>query len=540
MILIVDDRPENILPLKRILEMHGYRTDSAESGEEALKKVLSTDYSVIIMDVQMPGMDGFEVAEAMSGFSKAKDIPIIFLSAVNKEKKFITKGYSSGGIDYLTKPVDTDILLLKIRTFKKLFEQQQELKSIQVSLQKEIEIRKQAQEELDGRNTELHSVLESLPQIAFTMNVSGHIEYVNAHWYNYSDDAHTFPEVHVDDHVVCHQFMAQLQHDGEFSREIRLVDKKNNGYRHFLFTAIPVQQQEITVKWVGTFTNIDQQKVAHEILEKQVSLRTSELVNKNAELETSNHELQQFAWVVSHDLKEPLRKIQTFSHLVKDKFLAGNDEAISYLDRSIGASARMSLLISDLLDYSRLSVQASFSPTNINQLIDDILEDFKEAIAERNVQISIDAIPTIDTIPSQIRQVFQNLISNALKFSRNQPTPVISIQSELTDQLSVESAAIENGDYCRITIEDNGIGFDEKFLDRIFVIFQRLNNQRNYEGTGIGLAIAKKIIDKHNGLISAQSKENQGARFIVVLPVIQSFSEPVNSTDPQSTDEKNV
>lgn len=539
MILIVDDRPENILPLKRILEMHGYRTDSAESGEEALKKVLSTDYSVIIMDVQMPGMDGFEVAEAMSGFSKAKDIPIIFLSAVNKEKKFITKGYSSGGIDYLTKPVDTDILLLKVRTFKKLFEQQQELKSIQVSLQKEIEIRKQAQEELDGRNMELHSVLESLPQIAFTMSVDGRIEYVNAHWYNYSGDAHTFPEVHADDHIVCHQFMAQLQNDAEFSREIRLADKKINGYRHFLFTAIPIQQQETTVKWVGTFTNIDQQKVAHEILEKQVSLRTSELVNKNAELETSNHELQQFAWVVSHDLKEPLRKIQTFSHLVKDKFLAGNDEAISYLDRSIGASARMSSLISDLLDYSRLSVQASFSPTNINQLIDDILEDFKEAIAERNVQISVSLIPTIDTIPSQIRQVFQNLISNAFKFSRNQPNPVIRIQSELTDQLAVDSPAADDGDFCRITIEDNGIGFDEKFLDRIFVIFQRLNNQRNYEGTGIGLAIAKKIIDKHNGLISAQSKENQGARFIVVVPVTQPFSELVNSTDPQSSDEKN-
>jgi signal transduction histidine kinase/CheY-like chemotaxis protein len=531
MILIVDDRPENILPLKRILEMHGYRTDSAESGEEALKKVLSTDYSVIIMDVQMPGMDGFEVAEAMSGFSKAKDIPIIFLSAVNKEKKFITKGYSSGGIDYLTKPVDTDILLLKVRTFKKLFEQQQELKSIQISLQKEIEIRKQAQEELDGRNMELHSVLESLPQIAFTMNVDGHIEYVNAHWFQYSDDAHTFPEVHDDDHVVCNQFMAQLRGEAEFSREIRLADKKNNSYRHFLFTAIPIQQQEVTVKWVGTFTNIEEQKVANEVLEKQVLLRTSELVNKNAELETSNHELQQFAWVVSHDLKEPLRKIQTFSHLIKDKFLAGNHEAISYLDRSIGASARMSTLIGDLLDYSRLSVQASFSPTDINQLIDDILEDFRETVAERNVQIEINTIPIVDTIPSQIRQVFQNLISNAFKFSRNQPNPVIRIQSELTDALSADSPASDQGEFCRITIEDNGIGFDEKFLDRIFVIFQRLNNQRNYEGTGIGLAIAKKIIDKHNGLISAQSQENQGARFIVVIPVHQPVSQPVNSND---------
>jgi len=134
MILIVDDRPENILPLKKILELHGFETDSAGSGEEALKKVLKTNYSVIIMDVQMPGMDGFEVAEAIAGFSKAKDTPIIFLSAVNTEKKFIAKGYSSGGIDYLTKPVDPDILLLKVKTFYKLYEQQQELKAIQESV----------------------------------------------------------------------------------------------------------------------------------------------------------------------------------------------------------------------------------------------------------------------------------------------------------------------------------------------------------------------------------------------------------------------
>jgi signal transduction histidine kinase len=540
MILIVDDRPENILPLKRILEMHGYKTDAAESGEEALKKVLSTDYSVIIMDVQMPGMDGFEVAEAMSGFSKAKDIPIIFLSAVNKEKKFITQGYTSGGIDYLTKPVDTDILLLKVRTFKRLFEQQQELKNIQLSLQKEIETRKQAQEELDSRNRELHTVLESLPQIAFTMGIDGQIEYVNAHWFNYSDDAKTFPEVHADDHIFCRQFMTQLNGTVEFSREMRLVDKKNNVYRHFLFTAIPIQQQETTVRWVGTFTNIEQQKVANEILENQVQLRTRELIDKNAELETTNHELQQFAWVVSHDLKEPLRKIQTFSHLVKDKFLAGNDEAISYLDRSIGASARMSLLIGDLLDYSRLSVQASFSATNINDLIDDILLDFREIVSERNVRIAISPIPIVDTIPSQIRQVFQNLISNAFKFSRNRPDPLITIQGELTNELSTNSPVDEQGKFCRIIIEDNGIGFDEKFLDRIFVIFQRLNNQRNYEGTGIGLAIAKKIIDKHNGLISAQSKENQGARFIVIIPVTQPIPEPINNNDSLLTDEKNV
>src|ERR1700743_2943371 len=138
MILIVDDKPENIFSLKTILELHSFPTDTAISGEEALKKILKKPYALIILDVQMPGMDGFEVAEAISGYSKTADIPIIFLSAVNVSKEFITKGYASGGRDYLVKPFDTDILVLKIRTFIRL-------NQVQQSLEKEIEQRKIAE-----------------------------------------------------------------------------------------------------------------------------------------------------------------------------------------------------------------------------------------------------------------------------------------------------------------------------------------------------------------------------------------------------------
>lgn len=144
MILIVDDKPENIFSLKSILKLHNFLIDTADSGEEALKKILNNTYSLIIMDVQMPGMDGFEVAETIAGFNKSKDTPIIFLSAVNTDKRFITKGYTSGGIDYVTKPVDPDILIMKVKTFYKLSEQRRELTTIQDSLRKEIEIRKKA------------------------------------------------------------------------------------------------------------------------------------------------------------------------------------------------------------------------------------------------------------------------------------------------------------------------------------------------------------------------------------------------------------
>jgi len=147
MILIVDDSPENIFTLKTLLELHAFPTDSASSGEEALKKTLRNSYALIILDVQMPGMDGFEVAETLSGNNATKDIPIIFLSAINVEKKYITKGYSSGGIDYVTKPIDPDILLLRVKTFYRLYEQNRMLSQMQDSLRLEIEFRKAAQQE---------------------------------------------------------------------------------------------------------------------------------------------------------------------------------------------------------------------------------------------------------------------------------------------------------------------------------------------------------------------------------------------------------
>src|SRR6478609_9787852 len=202
MILIVDDKRENILSLKKILEINDFTVDTALSGEEALKKVLKNNYFLIILDVQMPGMDGFEVAEAISGTSKTRDIPIIFLSAVNTEKRFITKGYASGAIDYITKPFDPDILILKVRTFYTLNQQTQALNKIQQSLREEINIRTKTQLELKEKNKELQSILETIPQIAFTARPDGTIEFVNAHWYEYAASETEFPMVKEDEAIA--------------------------------------------------------------------------------------------------------------------------------------------------------------------------------------------------------------------------------------------------------------------------------------------------------------------------------------------------
>ncbi|HOZ86560.1 MAG TPA: response regulator [Bacteroidia bacterium] len=513
MILIVDDKPENIFSLKSLLTLHKFEVDTAESGEEALKKVLDTVYSLIILDVQMPGMDGFEVADAISNFNKAKNTPIIFLSAVNTDKKFITRGYTSGGTDYVTKPVDADILLLKVKTFHKLSEQTRELQKTQITLRREIELRKQAQQEQAESMQELRAVMEAMPQIAFTLGKAGEVQYVNEKWYEYSPEKKIFPTPHQDDGHILNEWREALENGSEFMREIRIKRLKGNKYQYNLLRITPIFQDGNLIKWVGTFTDIHRQKTLNEVLEHRVIQRTRDLVLKNKELANSNHELQQFAWVASHDLKEPLRKIQTFNYLIKDKFLNGNDEAAMYLDRAIKSSKRMSDLIDNLLQYSRLSASAVFESADLNLLLQEIISDLEVSIFEKKAVINIGPMPIIDIVPSQMRQVFQNLISNALKFSREDVPPVVQITCEC---IAGDSPVEER---CLITISDNGIGFDEKFTDRIFVIFQRLHTRDAYEGTGIGLAITKKIIERHNGTITASSRENEGTSFFIHLPL---------------------
>jgi signal transduction histidine kinase/DNA-binding response OmpR family regulator len=512
MILIVDDKEENIFSLQRILELNNFSVDSASSGEDALKKILNNAYSLIILDVQMPGMDGFEVAEALSGFKKAKDIPIIFLSAVNTDKKFITKGYTSGGVDYVTKPVDPDIFILRVKTLVQLFDQNRELNNIRLSLLEEVETRKAAEEQLKETMSAQLSILESLPQIAFSVKPDCSIEFVNEPWFMYSDDAGSMPAAHADDKQVYEDVTKSIEAEKTYVGEVRIKNKSTGEFRYHLLKLVPVRQNSEIRKWIGTFTDIQEQKTANDILEARVQERTTELIAKNKELEVSNYELQQFASVASHDLKEPLRKVQIYSTILKEHFLIDAPEANRNINRVIDASSRMNRLINDLLEYSRLSIDSLFERTNIQELIEEILIDLELSIKEKNALITIGEIPEIDVISGQMRQVFQNLISNALKFSKKDLQPEIRISADILEASGTERV-------CRIEVSDNGIGFDELYLEKIFTIFQRLNPKEDYEGTGIGLAIVKKIIDKHSGTITARSVEGMGATFIITLPM---------------------
>jgi two-component system, chemotaxis family, CheB/CheR fusion protein len=178
-------------------------------------------------------------------------------------------------------------------------------------------------------------------------------------------------------------------------------------------------------------------------------------------------------------------------------------------------------LINDLLTFTRLSVNASFENVSLNRLVDEVMSDLELAITEKHATIEVDDLPKVDAITGQIRQVFQNIISNALKFTKKDEKPRIKITCELVEGCAIDARRDENGDFCRIVIKDNGIGFDNEYAEKIFTIFQRLHSREQYEGTGIGLAITKKIIERHKGVIAASGKENEGSKFVIVLPLKQ-------------------
>jgi len=242
------------------------------------------------------------------------------------------------------------------------------------------------------------------------------------------------------------------------------------------------------------------------------------------ELVRSNTELQQFASIASHDLQEPLRKIQAFGNRLKDKYSeALTDQGCDYLDRMQNAAQRMQTLIDDLLILSRVTTKAQpFVPVNLTQVTQEVLSDLEVCIQQSRGHVEVGELPIIDADPLQMRQLLQNLISNAMKFHRNEELPVVKIHSKLLEsQEDHPTGGLTAPELCQIIVEDNGIGFDEKYLDRIFNVFQRLHTRSEYQGTGVGLAICRKIAERHEGSITAESTLGVGSKFIVTLPIKQ-------------------
>ena len=286
-----------------------------------------------------------------------------------------------------------------------------------------------------------------------------------------------------------------------------------------LFVFWPMAQQiRSDLRQLAKLNIILEQRVSNE---KQAHVQLTSHAN---ELARSNAELEQFASVASHDLQEPLRKILAFGDRLEQKSAASLDEeGLDYLRRMRSAAGRMQDLINGLLMYSRVSTRAQpFQRTDLSEVVKEVLTDLEARIEQVAARIQVDNLPVLDADPMQMRQLLQNLIGNALKFHRDDRPPVVKVRGALVSaQNAQEIGYSPHEKLCRITVEDNGVGFDPRHADRIFAVFQRLHSRKDYEGTGVGLAICRKIAERHGGMISAKSHPGQGAKFSVVLPLHQ-------------------
>lgn len=408
-ILVVDDKEENLFSMQAVLERDGHIITKASSGREALKILLKEiDFSLILMDVQMPELNGFETANLIYQREKLSHIPIIFITANDHREESVFRGYKMGGVDYLYKPINPDLLRAKVGVFVDLYQKKYQLIAQE---QKLITINKKLEKEIEERK----------------------------------------------------------------------------------------------------------------ISEERVSLLNQQLIENIARLKASNEELEQFAYIASHDLQEPLRKIILFGDRLGQKYKSElGADAHTYLEKMMNATRRMQLLIKNILAFSRTSNNlSSFEYTDINALVNNVISDLEVYIEQKKAIINVINLPYLWVVPDQIRQVFQNIIINALKFSKNDIHPIVNIYGGFIKGIDIPGADAGkySKEYYGINIADNGIGFDSKYVDDIFKIFKRLHSNDEFEGTGIGLSIVKKIIERHNGYISVTSEEGKGSVFTIALPV---------------------
>lgn len=370
---------------------------------------------------------------------------------------------------------------------------------------------------------------DSMPQHIWTSDALGNLNYYNKSVFTYSGLSKVeFEEngwlqiVHPDDREEnIKAWMKAVRTGNDFLLEHRF--RRHDGeYRWQLSRAIPQKDKDRNIQmWVGTSTDIQDQKEFTNQLENQVLERTAELESKNKDLINMNIELQSFAYISSHDLQEPLRKIQTFASRLADLDEQNiSAKAKTYLNRIEVSARRMQTLIQDLLTYSRTnSADRVFVLTNLDEIAEEIKSDFSERIEETNAVVNFNPLGEATVMPFQFRQLLHNLIGNSLKFAKKDQVPYVEITARRIKGAEL-NIKIDQPDktYYHLKIADNGIGFDDSYKERIFEVFQRLNTESEFSGTGIGLAIVKKIVENHKGIILANSEKGQGATFDVYLP----------------------
>ena len=376
-------------------------------------------------------------------------------------------------------------------------------------------------EKLKASEQQYRSLTDSLPIMIYSMNIEGEIIYANQWLYEYTGE--TLEQINKTkwrnilppdefNEIWSNWSLLSADASSGIYPERKFRNFRTGEFRWHTGAATPILDDGGNLKWWNIFmVDVHAQKEAAAMLKHNVQLKAiqEELVEKVDQLNHSNLQLEQFAYITSHDLQEPLRKISFYSDFVNKKY--GSllpPEAGVFFENLINSTDRMKLLIQDVLAYSTLG-KDNFTIVDLAGVAADTLYDLEISIKEKEADITIGHLPSITGNSRQLKQLFENLISNSLKFSKPRIKPIISI-----------TAKIKNAQL-KLVFEDNGIGFDEQYLDRLFDLFQRLHTREEYKGTGIGLALCRKIVENHNGTISAKSKPGHGATFLITLPMSQ-------------------
>lgn len=396
----------------------------------------------------------------------------------------------------------------------------------------------EVRQRIENSEASFRLLANSMPQFVWTGDAQGNLNYYNDAVYAYSGLTHDQLQkdgwleiVHPDDRKEnVERWLHSIATGEDFLFQHRFKNKDGD-YRWQLSRAVPQKDEKGNIQlWVGTSTDIHDHKLFEEDLQSKVLERTLRLEQTNEALQRSNQELvrtntnlEEFAYAASHDLKEPIRKIHFFADRLKQMLASRlNEEETHYFSRMEHAAGRMSLLIEDLLAYSHVGREMMvLEEIDLNQKITMVMEDLELEIKEKEAKLEVSDLPVIKGHRRQIQQLFQNLLGNALKYTKTGVKPVITISAKLVAAADIEWEPAVDGKhqhYHLIEVKDNGIGFEQKDADRIFNVFTRLHGNTEYRGTGVGLSIARKVVENHNGFIYAKSRVGAGSSFFVALP----------------------
>ncbi len=508
-ILLVDDTPENLISLEAALDGLGEELVLARSGKEALLHLLENDFAAILLDVKMPDMDGFETASLIRSRARSRHTPILFLTGYRNDEHLF-RGYDLGAVDFLFKPIVPEILRSKVAVFI-------ELSRKSAILQEQANVLRRQAEVLHKAEQKFRQLLEAAPDAMVICRENGTILMVNSRTESLFDYERTsLLGKHIALLVPGWNFELLPAPDEDLSKAVlrprepgrEVYGRRQNGTSFPADLSVsPLQTDEGLLITSAIRDVTERKRIEGQIREFNTHLE-ERILERTEALLRSNEELQQFAYIASHDLQEPLRTVSIYTQLLAKKCGAQMDgDAKGIFGTIVESSRRMEQLIEDLLDFSKIDSRSSdfFKLIDCEQLVSQVIRDLQTRIQETQATISYESLPSVVGDPIQLTRLFQNLLTNSLKYRSDDP-PRISV------------SASKNGSEWTFSVRDNGIGIEPQYADKVFGIFKRLHGREKYSGNGMGLAICKKIVERHGGRIWVDCNCQNGTCIWFTLP----------------------